>query len=115
MAQQRPGDRILVLKWHWLQLILSGTKTIEIRGVAFKRGRYFLGFKKNVYGWIEFGDPARIADQKQWVALRHRHCVPTHEMPYKKTFGCPILRVQRLSEPVPYSHPKGAIGIVKYR
>ena len=115
MTQPRPGDRILVLKWHWLQLILSGTKTIEIRGVAFKRGRYFLGFKKNVYGCIEFGDPARIATQKQWVALRHRLCVPTHEMPYKKTFGCPILRVQRLSEPVPYYHPKGAIGIVKYR
>ena len=65
------------------------TKTMEIRGVAFKKGRYFLGFRKNVYGWIEFGDPARIADQKQWVALRHRHCVPTQELPYNKNIWLP--------------------------
>ena len=32
-------------------------KTMEIRGLALRRGRYFLGFKKNIYGWVEFGDP----------------------------------------------------------
>ena len=62
---------------------------MEIRGVAFKKGRYVLGFRKNVYGWIEIGDPARIAGKKQWAALRHRHCVPTQELPYKKNIWLP--------------------------
>ena len=111
----RVGDRILVLKWPWLELILLRRKTIEVRGVAFRRGRYFLGFKRNVYGWVEFGDPMRIASVEQWQELRHLHRVESPSLPYKRTFGCPILRAQALSTPVPFTHPKGAVGIVKYR
>ena len=107
------GDRILVLKWPWLELILLRRKTIEVRGVAFRRGRYFLGFKRNVYGWV--GDPMRIASVEQWQELRHLHRVESPSLPYKRTFGCPILRAQALSTPVPFTHPKGAVGIVKYR
>ena len=88
---------------------------MEVRGVAFRRGRYFLGFKRNVYGWVEFGDPMRIASVEQWHELRHLHRVESPSLPYKRTFGCPILRAQALSTPVPFTHPKGAVGIVKYR
>ena len=109
------GDRILVLKWPWLELTLLRRKTMEVRGVAFRRGRYFLGFKRNVYGWVEFGDPMRIASVEQWHELRHLHRVESPSLPYKRTFGCPILRAQALSTPVPFTHPKGAVGIVKYR
>ena len=109
------GDRFLVLKWQWIQLILSQTKTMEIRGVAFRRGRYFLGFKSNVYGCVELGDPMRIASGAEWAAFRHFHRVEARELPYRKTFGCPILRAQALSKPIPFIHPKGAVGIVKYR
>ena len=111
----REGDRIMVLKWHWLQLILSQAKPVEIRGIAFRRGRYILGFKKNVYGWVEFGEPLRITSVEQWDALRHRHRVPANDLPYKKTFGLPISRVHALSEPVSFNHPKGAVGIVRFR
>ena len=109
------GDRILVLKWPWLELILLRRKTIEVRGVAFRRGRYFLGFKRNVYGWVEFGDPMRIASVEQWHELRHLHRVESPSLLYKRTFGCPIRRAQALGTPVPFTHPKGAVGIVKYR
>ena len=111
----REGDRIMVLKWHWLQLILSQAKTMEIRGVAFRRGRYFLGCKKNVYGWVEFGDPMRITSVDQWETLRHLHRVKSPERPYNKTFGLPILRAHALSKPVSFNHPKGAVGIVRFR
>ena len=107
------GDKILVLKWHWLQLILERRKTMEIRGLALRRGRYFLGFKKNVYGWVEFGDPQRIVNLQQWNQLRSRHLVQRAELPYKRTCGLPILQVERFSEPVAYVHPKGAVGIVR--
>ena len=108
------GDRILILKLHWLSLILKSEKTMEIRGVAFRRGRYFLGFQRNIYGVVELGDPLRIANVHQWNELRRRHRVTSEHLPYKKTFGSPVLRVQALSA-IPYHHPKGAISIVKYR
>ena len=113
MNMPSSGDRILVLKWHWLQLILERRKTMEIRGLALRRGRYFLGFKRNIYGWVEFGDAIRIVNLQQWNQLRSRHLVQRGDLPYKKTCGLPILRVERFSETVPYVHPKGAVGIVR--
>ena len=87
---------------------------MEIRGVAFRRGRYFLGFQRNIYGVVELGDPLRISYVNQWKELRQRHRVMSGALPYKKTFGSPILSVQALSA-IPFHHPKGAISIVKYR
>ena len=107
------GDKILVLKWHWLQLILNDKKTMEIRGMALRRGRYFLGFKKNMYGWVEFGDPMRIVNLQQWNQLRSRHLVQRADLPYKKAYVLPILWKGRFSEPMPYVHPKDAVGIVR--
>jgi hypothetical protein len=39
----KPGDRILIFKPQWLQLVLSGQKTMEVRGAAYKSGKYFFG------------------------------------------------------------------------
>ena len=107
------GSKILVLKWPWLQLILERRKTMEIRGLALQRGRYFLGYKKMIYGWAEFGDAQRIVNLQQWKQLRSRHLVQRRDLPYKKTYGLPILRVKCYSKPVPYVHPRGAVGIVR--
>ena len=41
-------------------------------------------------------------------------CVEADELPYKTTFGLPIRQCHRVT-PTPYEHPRGAIGIVKYR
>ena len=109
------GDKILILKWQWLQLVLDQSKRMEIRGLPLRQGRYFLGFKKNIYGWVDFGDAQRIINLHQWNKLRSRHLVPWAKLPYKKTYGLPILRAQRLSQPVAFFHPKGAVGIVRMR
>ena len=42
-SQPKPGDRILIFKPQWLQLVLSGQKTMEVRGAAYKSGKYFFG------------------------------------------------------------------------
>lgn len=115
MTTPTAGDKILILKWQWLQLVLDRSKRMEIRGLALRRGRYFLGFKKNIYGWVEFGDAQRIFDLRQWKNLRSRHRVPCANLPYKKTYGLPILCAHRLSQPVAFFHPKGAVGIVRMR
>ena len=38
MAAPRPGDKILVLRPCWLDLVLSGEKTLEIRGKNLSAG-----------------------------------------------------------------------------
>ena len=42
-SHPRKGDRILIFKPQWLQLVLSGQKTMECRGAAYKSGKYYLG------------------------------------------------------------------------
>ena len=37
------GDRILIFKQPWLQLVLCGHKTLEIRGAPYKAGKYYFG------------------------------------------------------------------------
>ena len=43
MARPQPLDRILILKEQWLQQILLGGKTMEIRCRPLAAGRYWLG------------------------------------------------------------------------
>ena len=44
------GDKILLMLEPWLSLVLSGTKTMEVRGTAFRAGKYYLGMKAKIYG-----------------------------------------------------------------
>ena len=117
MELPQPGDRILVLKEHWLNLIIktgSTRKTMEIRGRALKGGVYWLGHKGFIRGKASLGDPVFIADVQTWAGLRERHRVMSDALPYRKTWGSPVLKARPV-EPVRYIHPRGAVGIVRYR
>ena len=107
-------SKILILKEHWLDLILSGEKSMEIRGAPLKAGTYYLGCKKNIYAVAAMGPPIAIATVDHWDSLRPQHRVQSAELPYAKTFGMPILEVRRVNR-MPFAHPRGAIGIVRYR
>lgn len=109
-----PGDKILVIRPYWLDLILAGEKTLEIRGTPYRPGRYFLGYNRQVLAVAQLGNPLRIASAEHWVSLQSQHRVVTDTLPYKRTFGLPILSV-RAVRPVPFHHPRGAITIVRYR
>ena len=50
MAAPQRGDRILVLRPHWLNLILAGEKTLEIRGRNLSAGNYWLGTRGMIHG-----------------------------------------------------------------
>ena len=115
MAAPSPGDRILVLRPHWLNLILAGEKTLEIRGRNLSAGNYWLGTRGMIHG-LAILDPATLINTAQaWQELRHRHRVESDELPYKTTYALPIRRCRRVTPPIPYVHPRGAVGIVKYR
>ena len=114
MAAPSPGDRILVLRPHWLNLILAGEKTLEIRGRNLSAGNYWLGTRGMIHG-LAVLQPAILIDTAQaWQDLRHRHRVESNELPYKTTYALPVRRCRRVT-PIPYEHPRGAVGIVKYR
>ena len=114
MAAPLPGDRILVLRPHWLNLILAGEKTLEIRGRNLSARNYWLGTRGMIHGCAML-EPAMLINTAQaWQELRHRHRVESDELPYKTTYALPIRRCRRVT-PIPYVHPRGAVGIVKYR
>ena len=104
----------MILKKHWLKMILSRKKTMEIRGRAFKPGNYHLGCKGVVRGMAILGDAVPIPDEKTWTNHREEHCVESAQLPYKKTWGLPIVVAKSL-RPVPFVHTHGAVSIVKYR
>ena len=108
------GDRILVYKEPWISLILDQRKKMEIRCMPLSAGTYFLGMQSRILGVIKTGAPRHIPDPEAFRALRPLHRV-TGSLPYKKTYGLPILHVSRINPPIKYRHTKGAVGIVKYR
>ena len=114
MAGPLPGDRILVLRPHWLNLILAGEKTLEIRGQNLSAGNYWLGTRGMIHGHAVLEPAILIGTAQAWQELRHRHRVESNELPYMTTYALSIRRCRRLT-PISYAHPRGAVGIVKYR
>ena len=68
MVKPQHGDRILVLKPHWLEQILALKKTLEIRGSKLKPGRYFLGMVDVLQEWDWHKRLERLF--KVWVLRR---------------------------------------------
>ena len=114
-AAPRIGERILVLREEWLERILRGAKTLEVRGARLREGDIWLGCRSVVFGKARLGPAVAIGTEKEWAALRPRHLVADAALPYKTTYGLPLQAVTHLRAGIPYVHRRGAIGIVKYR
>ena len=109
-----PGDRILLLRPRWLSLILSGEKSLEIRGRNLPAGPYWLGSCGLIHGRAQLRAATRIQTAQAWQDLRQLHCVDGDEPPYKRTYGFPIKVCERVSPPIPFARERGAVGIVNY-
>ena len=111
----RKGERILILRKSWLLLILNGHKTLEIRGTRLRAGDVWLGCQSKIYGKAHIGGAIRIKYASRWLQLQCKHLVPAAKPPYKKTWGLPMRNVKHISPPLPFVHPRGAIGIVRFQ
>ena len=102
-----------------MRCILRGEKRMEVRGARLKSGTVgtvFFGRRGLVHASGILGEAVPITTDEAWRQLRREHCVGTDLLPNKKkTFGLPILKVEKLVRPVRYRHPSGAVGIVKHR
>ena len=105
--------KALIIKKPWIDYILAGEKTWEIRGSATHiRGKILLIQSKtktivgeaNLTGCIEL-------TPHEYFNRTDKHCIPTQhkELPYKKIYAWVIQDAVRYDVPIPYDHPKGAI------
>lgn len=104
--------RALIIKQPWIDYILDGNKTWEIRGS-----------NTNVRGEIELIQSGsglvvgkcKIIDCKELTLQEYKQSKAYHNienrnnLPYKKTYAWILSDATRYEAPRPYSHPKGAI------
>ena len=101
----------MILKPQWLDRILSGEKTMELRPRRLKPGTYYVGAKGELRGQVLLGDALAIDTAAKMRSFKKRHCAGD-SLPYKSTWGLPILGVRKVC--CKYQHKRGAVGIVRF-
>jgi len=111
--------RGLVVRSPWIEKILHGEKTWEIRGRNTKI-RGLIGLIKSgsgqVVGTCELKDVIEIFTLKDMQKSPKKHRIPLKNLkrlPYKHTFAWVIANARPLKKPIPYKHPRGAVIWVK--
>ena len=111
-------DALLIRK-EWLDLILTGRKTWEIRGNATKkRGQIALieSGSGTVVGTCKLVDVCGPLDVRELRANASKagfEPLDIQEPPYRSTYAWVLRSARRLPQPVPYAHPAGAVIWVK--
>ena len=107
--------KALIIKKHWLDEILSGRKTWELRGSRTSiRGRIGLieSGAGQVVGTCEVIDvvgPLSAVDLRR-TNVKHR--VPSKQLrrtPYERPYAWVMQNARRYARPRRYEHPQGAV------
>ena len=115
VLEPKVGDRIMVVRLPWLDKILDGDKTMELRSRRYRAGYAWLGMGGHIYGRVKIAEAVELTAE-EFRARVAEHCWPAEkELPYKKIWGLMLVEVQRLAEPIPYWRPGCAIGWNVYR
>ena len=96
--------------------ILAGTKTWEIRGTATsRRGSIALieSQSGHVAGTCELVDVVGPLSLEELQTNEGRTGFRPDELYYQKSYAWVLRNAQRLSKPIPYRHPQGAVIWVK--
>lgn len=109
-------DRALIVRQHWIDLILSGEKTWEMRSQPTKvRGRIGLieqgtGF---IVGECELVNSGESINKFNLGYGHHLHKVDDFELLEKWHYPWVLSGAFRYENPIPYKHPKGAVTWVR--
>jgi len=110
---RRSATKALVVKKKWLDLILAGTKTWEIRGSSTSKR-----------GWVHFAESqagGKLRGRARLVNCfciptesfhRHykKHCVPSLSVvPYVKIYAWVLEDAEKFEKPFEYEHKQGAV------
>jgi ASCH domain. len=104
----------LIIKDPWIELILEGLKTWEIRGSNSKiRGKIAL-IKSGtgmIYGTVEIVDSILLTSEQYHQAFEKHRITDTEgkALPYKKVHAWVLTNPVKFEKPIPYVHPQGAV------
>ena len=106
----------LIVREPWIDLILAGAKTWELRGSSTQAVGQRIGLIRGGSGTVvgvcnvvDVVGPLGLAELRRNVA---RHKVPKTELtelPYDRTFAWVLSNARAFTSPVPYRHPRGAV------
>ena len=108
-----PLDSILIIRPEWLNRILSGEKTWEIRdkGCQSKIGRWIwlsASESSTVTGRAQVVD-SRHLSAEEWEATRLQHCVPGPRFYGDRTHAWCLQGVRTTTAPLPFERKPGAV------
>lgn len=104
--------KALIIKKHWIDLILDRSKTWEIRGSNTQmRGQIELIQSGTglVVGCCQIASCKELTLEEYQNSTGKHRINDTNELPYKRTYAWIIKNAERYKEPRKYKHPKGAI------
>ena len=114
-------DSVLLIRPEWLDKIISGEKTIEIRGTSCKSkinktiGLAYCGPSVNKQEERIIIGTAKISGYKQYNNIEEynsdikKHCFYHEILPYKKTFGWIFEDIKKLDYKKTFEYKKGAV------
>ncbi len=112
--------RGLLIKSPWIELILSGHKTWELRGTNTKtRGEIALILCGSglIVGSCELINVIGPLSLKEILENFPKHQVPLKDiqstLKYKRTYAWVLGNPKQLKVSIPYAHPRGAVIWVK--
>jgi hypothetical protein len=102
----------LIIKQPWIDKILSGDKTWEIRSSNTKH-RGTIGLIQsgtgNIIGTAELVATRRLAKIEMYLHYNH-HQIPNYdEINYTHIWAWEMANAKRYEDPIPYTHPQGAV------
>ena len=110
------GASILIIQRPWIDLLLDGHKTLEIRGQACtsKVGqRIYLALSGGggiILGSVYFKACHGLYDKASWLYRADQHCVDGDKLPYGgRTHGWEFVQPQRFRTPVKYLVKPGVV------
>ena len=115
LEQPKINDRIMVLRPPWLDYILEGSKTMELRGRKSRNGMVWLGCNSKIYGRATITSTVSLTAE-EFRAREAEHLWPADlEIPYRNPCGLMLEDVIKLPAPIPYWQPPSALGWNVYR
>ena len=109
------SDRALIIKKRWLDLILEGKKTWEIRGSDTKI-RGMIGLIESgsglIVGECELVTSCPVFDGDALLECLHG-ISDWSDIKYKNPHAWVLKNTKRYEKPKPYNHPQGAVIWVK--
>lgn len=110
-----PGDPVLVVRKPYIDMILRGEKTLEIRGCRCLKDigtRIYLSASGSgaICGSVIFEGCLGPMTLKDWDEYRAMHRVDHREPMYKKTYGWRFATAEVIYPPIPYVVKRGTIS-----